>query len=137
MSAPVSSVIARAGAIAGLVIAGVSISMILGSSKPPTYGAKVTFAKRRPLSFPDFKLEYLGSRRVQPPQYPRGWVVHDFVASTATEKVPVSWSAGTGDIGPRQFAIAGKEFWLELVHSDKLGRLKDDQLVVTLKGPAS
>ncbi len=101
------------------------------------YGAKITFAKGRSIAFRDFQLEYLGSRRVTPPQFPRGFLVHDFIASKGSERVPVTWSAGTGDIGPAVFVISRKTFWLELARSDSLGRLKPNQLVITDKGPAS
>ena len=40
------------------------------------YGTRVTFAKNRTIAFPDFQLEYRGSRRVTPPQFPRGGAVY-------------------------------------------------------------
>ena len=101
------------------------------------YGAKITFTKGKPIAFRDFQLEYLGPRRVQSPQFSRGFLHHDFVASKGSERVPVSWSAGTGDIGPSVFVISRKTFWLELTASDTLGRLKPNQLVISYKGPAS
>jgi hypothetical protein len=43
----------------------------------------------------------------------------------------ISWSSGTGDIGPTIFHVGNEQFWLELKRSDKLGKLKDDELVVS------
>jgi hypothetical protein len=99
------------------------------------YGTKVSFTKARPLQFPDFILEYAGERRQSSERFPRGFVYYDFIASTASERITVSWSAGTGDIGPAIFTIARKQFWLELVMSDTLGRLKPDELVISIKRP--
>jgi hypothetical protein len=45
----------------------------------------------------------------------------------------VSWSSGTGDIGPVQFEIDGKRFLLELRQSDKLGKLQGNELVIWLR----
>ena len=96
------------------------------------YGTKVTFKKARPLTFPDFILLYVGERRAASRRYPRGFLNRDFIVSTDSERIAVSWSAGTGDIGPALFTIAGKEYGLELVRSDSLGRLKPNELVVTI-----
>jgi hypothetical protein len=95
------------------------------------YGSKVSFNRAQPLQFPDFTLEYAGERRVSSKQFPRGFLYHDFIVSGASERITVSWSAGTGDIGPVVFTVAGKQFSLELVVSDNLGRLKPNELVIT------
>lgn len=96
----------------------------------PAYGAKVRFAEGKPLTFPDLTLEYAGERRVESAQYPRGFVVHDFVARHDGQEMPVSWSAGTGDIGPALFALVGHRYRLELDRSDDLGLLRDGELVL-------
>jgi len=101
------------------------------SSEPPRYLAKVTFAKGIALHFPDFDVTYAEKRRVTPPQYPRGWWVYDFVVRSKSGEQTVSWSAGTGDIGPARFKVGGGEFQIELAHSDKLGALGEDQLVIS------
>jgi hypothetical protein len=100
------------------------------SSGTAAYDAKVRFERGRALSFPDFELTYAGKRHVEPPQYPRGWWVYDFVVRSKTEQT-VSWSAGTGDIAPARFTVNGAEFQLELSHSDKLGALREDEMVVS------
>jgi hypothetical protein len=95
------------------------------------YGTKVTFREGQALRFPNFELVYTGKRKVTPPQYPRGWWAYDFQVLAGKEEQKISWSAGTGDIGPTRFTIAGSAYDLELSRSDKLGRLKDDELVVS------
>lgn len=96
-----------------------------------TYGTKVKFSAGRTLYFPDFDLVYVGKRRVTPPQYPRGWSVYDFKVRAKSDEQMVSWSAGTGDIGPIRFKVNGTDFQLELSRSDKLGVLREDEVVVS------
>ena len=95
------------------------------------YDTKVKFSVGRPLRFPDFDLTYVGKRHVIPPQYPRGWWVHDFKVRGKSDEQTVSWSAGTGDIGPTRFKVNGMEFQIELSRSDKLGTLREDEVVVS------
>ncbi len=95
------------------------------------YGKKVRFEKGESINFPDFSLEYRGQRREASPRYSRGFLFYDFVAKTEHGSVPVSWSSGTGEIAPTRFKIGADEFEIELKRSDKLGPLKDDELVVT------
>jgi hypothetical protein len=94
------------------------------------YGEKVKFTKGEKITFPDFVLEYSGQHRQSSEKYPRGFLFYDFVASAEGGPVKFSWSSGTGDIGPVGFEVKQKRFSLELKRSDKLGPLKDDQLVV-------
>jgi hypothetical protein len=42
----------------------------------------------------------------------------------------VSWTTGTGIIDPTDFEFDGKRYHLELSHSEKLGKLKDNELVI-------
>jgi len=89
------------------------------------------------IRFPDFTLQYVGERRVTSTQYPRGFLYRDFIVATGSERITLSWTSGTGDIGPTLFRVSGKEFGLELVHSDLLGWLKPNELVITIKQPAA
>jgi hypothetical protein len=95
------------------------------------YGTKVKFSAGRTLHFPNFNLTYVGKRRVTPPQYPRGWWVHDFKVRAKNDEQTVSWSAGTGDVGPTRFKMNGTDFQIELSRSDKLGALREDEVVVS------
>ncbi len=101
------------------------------TSGPAAYTTTVSFKKGVPLSFKDFDLTYTGERHETSKVFKPGFNFHDFTATRGTENVKVSWSSGTGDIGPALFTIGGKKFQLELRHSDKLGRLKDNELVVS------
>jgi hypothetical protein len=94
------------------------------------YGRKIVFHIDSPLHFADFDLTFLGERREPSIAYSRGFLIYDFRATHGSEVVTVSWSAGTGDIGPSDFRTAGRNFELELKHSDRLGALTSDELVV-------
>jgi hypothetical protein len=82
------------------------------------------------IEFPDFTVEYVGERRQSLPVYPRGFLYYDFKVRTGNIEKVVSWSSGTGDIGPVEFEIGSKQFLLELRRSDKLGKLNNDELVI-------
>jgi len=58
-------------------------------------------------------------------------VVYDFRVKSAQGEQTISWSAGTGDIGPTLFRVGSEQYALELKHSDKLGSLNDGELVVS------
>jgi hypothetical protein len=95
------------------------------------YSTKVKFSAEHALHFADFDLTYVGKRRVTPPQYPRGWWSYDFKVRGKSDEQTVSWSAGTGDIGPTRFKVNGADFQIELSRSDKLGSLREDEVVVS------
>jgi hypothetical protein len=112
-------------AFAGLVSCGNA-----ASGQKVSYGARVKYRTGEKIEFPDFTIEYVGERRKSVSVYPRGFLYYDFKISRGkTEKV-VSWTAGTGDIAPAQFEIAGKHYQIELRRSDQLGKLKDSELVI-------
>jgi hypothetical protein len=110
-----------------IVLLSVATPALLGGEA--RYGDKVKFSKGTRIVFPDFVLEYIGQHRESSEKYPRGFLFYDFFASTNGGGKRVSWSGGTGDIGPVGFALNDKRFSLELKRSDKLGPLKDDELV--------
>lgn len=102
-----------------------------GTACAEEYGVRVRFAKDRVLTFPDCELTFLGTRKVSSKVFPRGVLFYDFKAASGGKSVDVSWSSGTGDIGPRTFDVNGKKFVLELSKSDAFkGWLKDDELVL-------
>ena len=96
-----------------------------------SYDAKVKFTTGRAIRFPAFTLTYAGKRHVTPQQYPRGWWIYDFKIRDKSGEQTVSWSAGTGDIGPTRFQADGADFQIELAHSDKQGALREDELVIS------
>ena len=108
----------------------VATSHAANPSDTAAYGSKVRFNASLTVRSPDFELTYLGKRHVTPPQYPRGWWIHDFKVRGNRGEQTVSWSAGTGDIGPSRFKVNGALFQIELSRSDKLGSLCEDEMVV-------
>jgi hypothetical protein len=100
------------------------------SEQKASYGTRVKYRPGEKIEFPDFTIEYIGERRKDTPAYPRGFLYYDFKVRTANIEKVVSWSSGTGDIGPVDFEISGKRFLLELRRSDKLGRLNENELVI-------
>ena len=118
-----------------LLLSGLLVSLFIAACGPASraadYDAKSSFKKDAPINFPDFTLTYVGDRHVASDKYPRGFNCRDFRVAAGATTQTVSWSAGTGDIGPAVFRVGAKEFWLELVRSDKLGPLKPDELVVS------
>lgn len=118
--------------VALIVIMGFTLP--LRGEEPSRYASKVTYAKDQALVFPDFTLTYLGSRQIKPPAGLHGWLIHDFTIRHGQQEQKVSWSSGTGDIGPTEFQVAGTHFLLELSRSDTLGSLKENQLVIRRRG---
>jgi len=101
------------------------------STKPPGYGVKIQYAQGQPLNFPDVTLEFVGKRETPPSSdYPRSMTFYDFKVYQGSQSQLISWSAGTGDIGPTLFELAGNTFALELAMSDELGILDENELVL-------
>ena len=107
------------------------------SEQTASYGARVKYEVGKKIKFPDFTIEYVGERRKSGPVYPRPFLYYDFKISQGTNEKMVSWTAGTGDIGPMDFEVGGKHYQIELRQSDKLGKLKDDELVIWQANPRS
>jgi hypothetical protein len=102
-------------------------------SEPPAYGAKVTFKQGQLLQFPDFSLTYLGQRHVDSPIFKPGFTYLDFKLQQESLEQTVSWSSGTGALGPALFEFNGQQFSLELGYAEELGWLEDDELVIGLQ----
>ena len=90
-------------------------------SGPLGYGVKVTFKQGQPLQFPDFSLTYLGQRHVDSPTFKPGFTYLDFKLQQGALEQTVSWSSGTGDIGPALFEFNGRQFSLELSYAEEFG----------------
>lgn len=123
-----AALLVAAAALGGALLPAVCVA---AGPRPAPYGSKVVFREGSPLAFADFDLTFLGTRRETRPEYPRGFLYLDFRASRGGSSASVSWSAGTGDVGPAPFAFGGKRFLLELKRSERAGALKDDELVVS------
>lgn len=114
------------------VAALMAVAACLGAGgRQAPYGARVRYRKSATIHFPDFDLTFLGERREASTRYPRGFLYYDFRAASPTESRTVSWTSGTGLIGPAAFEIAGKRYLLELKHSDALGHLESNELAVS------
>ena len=94
-------------------------------------GVRVVYKKDAPISFATFTLTYIGERRVVTEKFPPGMNFYDFRVTTPHGTQTITWSSGTGDIGPTLFHVGNEQFALELKRSDKLGKLKDNELVVS------
>ena len=75
-------------------------------------------------------MEYVGERQKSVPVYPRRFLYYDCKVSNGTAEKMVSWTTGTGVIDPTDFEISGKHYQLELRHSDKLGKLQENELAI-------
>ena len=100
------------------------------SEQKVSYGTRVKYRAGQKIEFPDFTIEYIGERRKILPVYPRGFLYYDFKVSKGKSEKMVSWTTGTGIIDPTDFEFDGKRYHLELSHSEKLGKLKDNELVI-------
>jgi hypothetical protein len=100
------------------------------SEEKASYGTRVKYQLEQKIEFPDFTVEYVGERRKAVSVYPRGFLYYYFKVSKGNTEKMVSWTTGTGVIDPIDFEFDGKHYQLELRHSDKLGKLKENELVI-------
>ena len=107
------------------------------SEQKASYRTRVQYRSGQKIEFPNFTIEYVGERRQSTPGYPRGFLYYDFKVSKGKAEKMVSWTTGTGVIDPTDFEIDGKRYLLELRHSDKLGKLKENELVIWQANPPS
>ena len=107
------------------------------SEQKASYRTRVEYRPGQKIEFPNFTIEYVGERRQSTPGYPRGFLYYDFKVSKGKAEKMVSWTTGTGVIDPTDFEIDGKRYLLELRHSDKLGKLKENELVIWQANPPS
>lgn len=103
-----------------------SISAAYAEGSSAKYGEWNNFSEGTVLNYPDFELRYLGSE--EGPFFPgskthRMSPIYNFEARHENEKVAVVWSAGTGDIGPADFSINSKTYFLEMTLSGAIGSL--------------
>lgn len=117
--------------LASTITLAIAVYGVRAATPSEPYNAKVTFAEGTPVPFKDFTVTYVGKRHVVPKQYPRGWWIYDFKIEAGGKEQKVSWSAGTGDIAPARFEVGGRTFQLELSMADKIGQLKENQMVVS------
>ena len=100
------------------------------SEQTAAYGTRVKYRPGEKIEFPDFTIEYVGKRKKSVPLYPRGFFYYEFKLSKGSVEKIVSWTSGTRDICPADFEIGGNHYQLELRHSDKLGKLGENEFVI-------
>jgi hypothetical protein len=116
-------------------LAAVLILALVLSAEAADYGVKTRFQKGAALTFPECELVFTGTRHVTTPNFPRGFLFYDFEVRSGGRSKTVSWSGGTGDIGPVFLEVDGRKFVLELGASmTGKGRLKDNELVLWREG---
>ena len=118
-----------------LAVAGPVSCGYAASGEKASYGMRVKYGTGNKIEFPEFTIEYVGERRQSSLAYPRGFLYYDFKVISGKSEKTVSWTAGTGDIGPVEFEIGGKHYQLELRRSDKLGKLNSNELVIWQGNP--
>jgi hypothetical protein len=67
------------------------------------YGEKINYLDRETKRLPDFSIRFIKERHAQSPMFRTGFTFYDFEVTNGTETKTVSWSSGTGDIGPTFF----------------------------------
>jgi len=77
-----------------------------------SYGTRVKYQAGQKIEFPDFTIEYIGGRRKTVPVYPRPFIYYDFKVRKGKAEKMVSWTSGSGLIGPMDFEIRGKHYQL-------------------------
>lgn len=100
------------------------------------YNQPVRFSLHEPLSFTDFDLRFIGTRREVFEKYPRGFLYYDFELTHRDAKQTLAWTAGTGLIEPLSFEINAKRFelWLgfaETPNATGQQKLEMDELLIT------
>ena len=78
------------------------------------YGIKINYRERQVIRLPDLSIRFIGQRHESSPVFRHGFTFYDFEVTKGDERKTVSWSSGTGDIGPTYFEIGGERFVLEL-----------------------
>ena len=98
------------------------------------YGKKIDYSDQEVKKLPDISIRFLEKRREASPVFPRGFTYYDFEVMKGEEKKKISWSSGTGVIGPTYFEIAGEEYVLELAASKAhRGFMEEGEMVIWRK----
>ncbi len=103
------------------------------------YGRPAKYSLNTEVSYPDFSVRFIGTRREVSKVYPRGFLYYDFeIVSVKGGKTKVSWTSGTGVLHPVEFSVDGAVYLLEL-KANSLEKdpakswLKENELIVWRK----
>lgn len=93
------------------------------------YGRWEKYALNVELSYPDFKLTFLGEKKVNlGPLFSKRY---EFEVKNQKESKRIFWSPGAGDIAPTIFSLSGQEYVLEMYASSAVdGRAPQDHLML-------
>jgi hypothetical protein len=98
------------------------------------YGKKINYLDREAIPLPDFSVRFLKEGHEESPVFRPGFTFYDFEISNGTETKTISWSSGTGEIGPTYFELGGGQYVLELKASKAFdGFMKDGEMIVWKK----
>lgn len=100
------------------------------------YGEKVSYSSGEELRFPDFSIKFIGKREEKLSSdmiFPLTMTFYDFEVAKDDAKQKISWSSGTGDIGPTFFDFNGAGYVLELAQSDIIKSLDEGVFVIWKK----
>lgn len=93
------------------------------------YKKKIAFSKSEAIKFPDFTLEYAGSRKEIRKKDSSSTIYYDFVVSDKHGLYKMSWTPSDNKNYYR-FVANNNFYYLELKYSKFFGRLGDNELVV-------
>jgi hypothetical protein len=93
------------------------------------WGTKAKYVEDEKVKFPDFTLRFKGTSQEKDKNFPSGVTVYTFRVRKGDERRTVKWAA-TSKPEPLKFKFQDGHYSLELVNSQKLGKLADDEVVV-------
>ena len=98
------------------------------------YSERVKYEKGIAVQFPDFTLTYTGDKEMSGKNGATWYMIFNlFNISDGKTSKEISWSSGTGAIGPNPFEFNNKKYSIEKAFSDKLGKLEQDELIINVE----
>lgn len=95
------------------------------------YGKKIDYSDHAVKKLHDISIRFLQTRHEASSVFPRGFIYYDFEVMKGDEKKKISWSSGTGAIGPTYFEIGSAKYVLELAASKaQSGFMKEGEMVI-------
>lgn len=98
--------------------------------KEYSYGEKISFLDGEMKKLVDFRIRFLGTRKVESSVYRHGFIYYEFEVVTGAERKKIEWSSGTGDIAPLDFNIGGAQYVLELQQSAVYAGLDQGEMLL-------
>lgn len=110
-----------------LACAGTEVSTFSG---PRGFGERIAIPVGTTVALPDFTVRRDGPKRKVLPGFGREVSFEAFTVTAGADEIAVNWSPGTGLFAPARFSVQGRRFALERMHSESLGRLGEDDIVI-------